>query len=90
MSCAYDVINLLNLVVVGKQLELPFPSVFGKRAVVLADEHDQVLGDTVRHFDGLHSPLQRQVVPAQIVDFAFHLSPLGSLDVTEGAAGYEC
>jgi hypothetical protein len=43
---------------------------FGQGSLILADEHHQIFGDPVRHFDRVHDAMDRLVVPAQIIDFA--------------------
>ena len=55
---------------VPQRLEFMLTTVFRKRTVILANEHDEVLGETVRHFDRIHDSVNRLIVAAQIFDLA--------------------
>jgi hypothetical protein len=50
-------------------ISLAFPSLVGKRPVILANEEKQVVSNAIRHFDSVHDLAARFVMAAQIVDF---------------------
>ena len=66
---ADDALDDLHLIV-GQRLEFAVPALLRKDAVVLPDEHDQGLGDTVGHFDGFHNPAHRLIMTRQVIDLA--------------------
>ena len=55
---------------IAQLLELALTALLGQSAVVLPDEHDQVLSEPVRHFDRIHDAADGFVVTAQVVDLA--------------------
>jgi hypothetical protein len=67
--------------VVTEPLELVLAALWGQRAVVLPDEHDRVLCESIRHFNRVHDAPEGLIVAAKIVDLArqvvFNRTPLG-------------
>jgi hypothetical protein len=74
----HDAFNALHFLL-RELLELSFAPVPRKRAVVLPDEHHQVFGDPVRHFDRFHDAFNGLIVAAQIVDLARQVFVHGAL-----------
>lgn len=51
-------------------LELSLPPPLREHPAILPDEHEEVLGKPVRHFDRVHDTAHRLVMLAQVVDLA--------------------
>jgi len=56
--------------VIAQILELALTALLGQSAVVLSDEHHQVFGNAIGHFDRVHDATDSFVVTVQVIDLA--------------------